>query len=352
MNSTVSLAGRKIGAGEPVFIVAEGGVNHNGDLNIALQLVEAAADAGADAIKFQTWHTELVISRSAPLADYQRRTTSETQSQYDMVARLELEPDAFRCLQRRAASRGLVFFSTPFDLPSVDLLVDLNVPLFKIPSGEINHFPLLEKVARTGRPAIVSTGMCSLGEVEAAVNCLQGAGARELVLLHCLSSYPAPMEEINLRAMQTLAYAFHMPVGLSDHTLGDGAAIAAVSLGAAVIEKHLTISRDLAGPDHQASLDPSGFRDFVSTIRLLELALGDGVKRLQPSERNVRSVARRSIVAARDLAAGTRLADDDLCMKRPGTGLESQHLHEVIGRITCRDLPTDSMLSWSDLLPA
>jgi N,N'-diacetyllegionaminate synthase len=348
----ISADRRLIGPEQPVFIIAEGGVNHNGSRDLALQLIDAAADAGADAIKFQTWKTELVVSREAPKAQYQVMTTANDASQFDMVRKLELAPHVFREISSYAAARGIMFFSTPFDLASVDLLMELEVPIFKIPSGEINHFPLLAKVARTGKPAILSTGMSTLGEVESAVNCLRAAGIRGLAILHCVSSYPTPMGDANLRAMHTLEEAFRVPVGFSDHTLGSVASIAAVALGATIIEKHLTLDRSMPGPDHQASLDPAAFKTLVGEIRLTEQALGDGVKRPQPSEMNVRAVARRSIVAARSLPAGTKLVDGDLLMKRPGTGLQSVHLPSVIGRALRNDLAEDALLTWSDLEPA
>jgi len=306
------VAGRPIGRGAPVFMVAEAGVNHNGALALALRLVDAAAEAGADAVKFQTFSTEVLVSRDAPKAGYQREATGAAESQGEMLARLELDPAAHGELQARCAERGLVFFSTPFDAASADFLERLGVPCFKLGSGEITNLPFLRHVAAKGRPVILSTGMSTLDEVAQAVAALREAGDPPLVLLHCLSAYPAPAAEMNLRAMDTLRERFGCPVGLSDHTTGIEIAVAAVARGAALVEKHLTLDKGLPGPDHRASLDPGEFTALVRAVRSVESALGDGRKRPMPAEADTRRVARKSLVAARAIRAGEPLAAADV----------------------------------------
>ena len=345
----MEIRGRKVGIGEPCFIVAEAGINHNGSLDMARQLVDVAAQAGADAVKFQTFKAEKVISVSAPKATYQLETTDAHESQLEMAKRLELPFDAFRELDNHCRQRGLLFMSTPFDEESVDFLAGLDVPVLKIPSGEITNLPFLAYVARKGKPMIVSTGMCTLEEVETAVRVLRDAGNSDMVLLHCTSSYPADPAESNLRAMETMRSTLGLPVGYSDHTPGIEVALAAVALGACVIEKHFTMDRSLPGPDHRASADPQQLSLLVRGIRDVEKALGDGRKRPMPCEMNTRVIARRSIVAARAISAGTRLAEGDLALKRPGTGLGSEHLPNVVGRVTLRPLLRDEMIDWSVL---
>ena len=306
-----------------VFVIAEAGVNHNGSLDLALQLVDAAKASGADAVKFQTFRADLLATRSAHKAAYQERTTANTESQFQMLQRLELDAAAHQRLIEHCSQIGIQFLSSPFDAQSADLLAAMNVPLFKVPSGEITNLPFLEHIASKGRPVILSTGMSTLGEVEEAVHVLKAAGATELTLLHCVTEYPAPFGQINLRAMQTLKIAFGLPVGYSDHTPGLEIAIAAVALGAEVIEKHFTLDRSLPGPDHAASLEPGELQQMVNAIRHVEVALGDGIKGPAPCELPNISVARKSLVAARDLPAGHRLVAGDLDIKRPGSGLGS-----------------------------
>jgi len=340
---------RRIGRGEPVFIVAEAGVNHNGDLALARRLVDAAAECGADAVKFQTFAVDALLTREAPKAGYQLETTGSGESQRDMLARLELGAEALAELGVRAAKGGLVFFSTPFDEASADALDALGVALFKVPSGEITNLPLLRHVAGKGRPIIVSTGMATLEEVEDAVRAIREAGDPPVALLHCLSAYPAPAGEVNLRAMDALSARFGCPVGYSDHTLGVDIAVAAVARGACIIEKHLTLDTSLPGPDHRASLAPSPFRAMVQAIRRVESALGDGVKRAMPSEIDTRRVARKSLVAARALRTGERLAAADVTSKRPGTGISPAELPRVLGLRLTRDIAADEVISWEAL---
>ena len=340
---------RRIGAGARTFVVAEAGVNHNGDVALGLALIDAAADAGADAVKFQTFRTDALVSRAAPKAGYQVETTGAGESQRDMLARLELSHEAHARLQERCAKRGVVFFSAPFDEASADALQRLGTPLIKIPSGEITNLPFLRHVARMGRPMIVSTGMSTLDEVAAAVAAIRESGDPPIALLQCVSAYPAPPADMNLRAMDTLRERFGVPVGLSDHTLGLEVALAAVARGAAVVEKHLTLDKAMRGPDHRASLDPGEMATLVRGIRTIESALGDGDKRPTASELDTRRVARKSLVAARALRAGERLTEDAVAVKRPGTGIPPAELSRAVGRRLRRDVAADEVLEWSAL---
>jgi N,N'-diacetyllegionaminate synthase len=340
---------RRIGPGAPVFIAAEAGVNHNGDPALARRLVDAAAECGADAVKFQTFRVDALVSRSAPKAGYQVETTGAGESQRDMLAGLELSLEVLAELKDRATKHGLIFFSAPFDEESADVLDALAVALFKVPSGEITNLPLLRHVAAKGRPIILSTGMADLEEVGQAVAAIRAAGDPPLAVLHCLSAYPAPVGEVNLRAMDSLASRFRCPVGFSDHTLGIEIAVAAAARGAAIIEKHLTLDKTLPGPDHRASLDPAEFGAMVRAIRAVESALGDGVKRPMPSEADTRRVARKSLVAARALKAGERIAAGDLASKRPGTGISPAELPRVLGLPLARDIAADEVIPWEAL---
>jgi len=324
-------------------------VNHNGDPALARRLVDAAAESGADAVKFQTFRVDALLTRGAPKAGYQVETTGAGESQRDMLARLELATAVLAELKDRAAKRGLTFFSAPFDEESADALDRLGVALFKVPSGEITNLPLLRHLASKGRPIILSTGMSSLNEVEQAVAAIRAAGNPPLAVLHCLSAYPAPAAEVNLRAMDALAARCGCPVGFSDHTLGIEIAVAAAARGAVIIEKHLTLDKTLPGPDHRASLDPVEFAAMVRAIRAVESALGDGTKRPMPSELDTRRVARKSLVAARALRAGARLGAGDVLIKRPGTGISPADLDKAIGRPLARDIAADEVIGWEAL---
>lgn len=331
---------------EPVYIIAEAGVNHNGSLDLAFQMISAAKKAGADAVKFQSFKADHLVSSSAPKAPYQERTAPETASQYEMIRRLELDEDAHKALQKRCAQEEIVFLSTPFDEASADLLDRLSVPLFKIPSGEITNKPLLRHIASKNKPLLLSTGMSDLSEVADAVGWIRETTKAPLTLLHCLSEYPAPAEQVNLSAMQTLRKEFDLPVGYSDHTVGIEIALASVAMGACVVEKHFTLDRSLPGPDHKASLEPTELERMVTGIRLVESALGDGVKKPAPCERANRQVARRSVVAARDLKKGHRLEAGDLLLKRPGTGIPPAALDSLFGRALKKSLLRDEVLHW------
>jgi N-acetylneuraminate synthase len=332
------------------FVIAEAGVNHNGDPALARVLVDVAVAAGADAVKFQTFRVDRLLTRGAAKAEYQQRTTGSEQSQYDMLAQLELSPGDHETLFAHCARAGIEFMSTPFDPESARFLKRLGVRRLKISSGDVTNLPLLEVAGSLGLPVILSTGMADIGEVEAAVATLRAAGVPDLALLQCVSNYPADPALTNLRAMDTLARTFGTPIGLSDHSIGLTVAIAAVARGAAYLEKHFTLDRSLPGPDHQASLLPDELRALVAAVREVESALGDGVKRPAPSELPVRDVARKSLVAARDLPAGTVLRREDLDVLRPGIGLSPAALPTVLGRRTTRAIPhhtpiTQEMLS-------
>ena len=334
--------------GERVYVIAEAGVNHNGDLDRALGMVAVAAEAGADAIKFQTFSADRLVTASAPKAAYQAAATGGG-SQRDMLRLLELSPDDHERLIAACRDHDIAFLSTPFEEQSADLLESLNVPAFKIPSGEITNLPFLRHVAAKQRPMLVSTGMADITEVAAAVETILAAGNDQFALLHCLSQYPADPAEANLRAMATMARAFGCPVGYSDHTPGATVAIAAVALGAALIEKHFTLDRNLPGPDHKTSLEPAALNSLIADIRTVGAAMGDGRKRRQASEEDTARVARKSLVAARDIPAGSRIEAGMLVARRPGTGISPAELEQVIGRTVARAIARDSLLVPSDL---
>lgn len=341
----VMVAGRPIGPGHPCFMIAEAGVNHNGDLRLARQLIDTAVQAGADAVKFQAYKAERLVTSAAPKAEYQIRATGGGESQLDMLRRLELRPETQYELRDYCRQKGILFLSTPFDEESADVLDDVAVTAFKIPSGEITNLPFLAHVAKKGRPIILSTGMATLGEVETALRAVESAGNCEMILLHCVSNYPADPADVNLRAIPTMIQAFHFPVGYSDHTLGLEVPLAAVALGACVIEKHFTLDRALPGPDQQASAEPAELAALVAGVRKVEAALGHGRKVPAASESGTAAVARKSLVAARSIRAGTSLTEDMIVIKRPGTGLPPALRTTLVGRVANRDIPADAMIS-------
>ena len=332
MVAPLDIGGRAVGRGARCFVIAEAGVNHYGSIDAACQLVDVACDARADAVKFQTFTAESLVTPDAPKAAYQLQRTSAAESQLDMLRGLELSKELHRTLFDYCGTRGILFLSTPFDEESADFLDALGVPAFKISSGELTNLPLLDHIARKHKPIILSTGMASLGEVEVAVDTIAHAGNPRLALLHCVSAYPADPCEVNLRAIKTLAEAFQLPVGYSDHTLGQDVALAAVALGASILEKHFTLSRDLPGPDHQASLEPDELTALVRAVRTIEAAFGDGRKAPVPSEASTAAVARKSLVAAADIPAGAVIAAEAIAVRRPGTGLSPAMLPHVVGR--------------------
>lgn len=328
------------------LIIAEAGVNHNGSLDLAKQLVASAAAAGADLVKFQSFITGNSISRQAPKAEYQKSTTGTDESQYEMVRKLELSRADHEELIEECRRHGIGFFSTAFDSNSFDMLIELGLNQVKIPSGELTNLPLLRYMTRLGMPVILSTGMAGLGDIEAALDVIEKAGTpRSLItLLHCTTEYPTPMEDVNLRAMISLKSAFGVEVGYSDHTSGIEIPIAAVALGATVIEKHFTLDRSLPGPDHQASLEPQELKAMVDAIRNIERALGDGIKRPSASELKNKPIARKSLVASRPIRAGEAFDADNLDSKRPGTGISPMRWDEVIGRTAPRDFAADELI--------
>ena len=328
------------------LIIAEAGVNHNGDLALARQLIDAAAVAGADLVKFQTFTADRLATRTAQKADYQNRTTTSTESQHEMLSRLELTDAMHHELIAHCATRNIDFFSTGFDIESVDLLVRHGQNHFKIPSGEITNLPYLRHIGRLGKSVILSTGMANLGEIEAAIDALEAAGTPRamLTVLHCTTEYPTPMAEVNLRAMLSIHAAFGLAVGYSDHTQGIEVAIAAVAMGATVIEKHFTLDRNLPGPDHKASLEPAELNAMVAAIRNIEVALGDGIKRPSPGEARNRPVVRKSLVASRAIKSGALFTAENITAKRPATGISPMRWDEVIGKTALRDFGPDELI--------
>ncbi|AWI79962.1 N-acetylneuraminate synthase [Parazoarcus communis] len=328
------------------LIIAEAGVNHNGDLNMARALVDAAAEAGADLVKFQTFSADRLVTTSARKADYQIKATEADESQYEMIRRLELSPAMHADLIGHCQQRGIEFFSTAFDLDSLDYLNSLGMPRIKVPSGEITNLPYLRKVGAFGKHVILSTGMSTLGEIEAAVDVLERAGTSRdrITVLHCNTEYPVPMAEVNLRAMISIREAFGVEVGFSDHTEGIEVAVAAVALGACVIEKHFTLDRSLPGPDHRASIEPQELAHLIRSIRNIELAMGDGVKRPGLRESQNIPVVRKSLVAVKQIHAGELFSAENVGVKRPGTGLNPMRWDEVIGRRSARDFSVNELI--------
>ena len=330
------------------IIIAEAGVNHNGDINLAYQLVEAAAEAGADIVKFQTFNAKLLATAKADKASYQKETTGEVETQRDMLQKLQLNREQHLQLIDHCDRIGIEFLSTAFDSASIELLSTLSTQRWKIPSGEITNLPYLRKIGSLNQPVILSTGMATLGEIESAIDVLERYGTcrDQITVLHCTTEYPAPLDEVNLHAMQTISQAFGVKVGYSDHTDGIAVPIAAVAMGATVIEKHLTLDRSMEGPDHRASLEPDQFAAMVKGIRAIERALGHCIKRPTPSEQANLPIARKSIVAARAIQAGEPFTTANLTAKRPGTGISPMHWDELIGRNASCSYAPDELIQW------
>jgi N,N'-diacetyllegionaminate synthase len=328
------------------LIIAEAGVNHNGDMLLAKQLIDIAAKAGADLVKFQTFDANRLVTLAAKKADYQKLVTDSSESQYEMLKRLELTEDQHLELIAHCEMRKIGFLSSGFDIESINLLSNLGISCFKIPSGEITNLPYLRHIGELRKKIILSTGMSTLGDIEAALNVLEYAGTprTNITLLHCTTEYPAPMVEINLRAMQSMHSAFGTAVGYSDHTKGIEVSIAAVAMGASVIEKHFTLDRNLPGPDHQASLEPGELIAMVAAIRNIELALGDGVKRLTPSESKNISIVRKSLVASREIKSGELFSSKNITTKRTGAGISPMRWDEVLGKTARRDYLLDELI--------
>ncbi|MBO6246252.1 MAG: N-acetylneuraminate synthase [Anaerovibrio sp.] len=327
-----------------ILIIAEAGVNHNGDISIAKKMVDVAKKAGVDYIKFQTFVPEKLVSRYAEKAEYQKKTTDAAESQLDMLRKLSLSENEFVSLRGYCEEVGIGFISTPFDLESIDFLEKLNMDFWKIPSGEITNLPYLEKMAKTGRKVILSTGMSDIQEIKDAVKVLEDNGTTEIVLLHCNTQYPTPYEDVNLSAMRTIVEATGKEVGYSDHTQGIEVPIAAVAMGATVIEKHFTLDKTMDGPDHKASLEPEDLIKMVSVIRHIEKAIGNGIKEPTASEKGNKAIARKSIVAACKITKGEILSEKNITTKRPGNGISPMKWYEIIGTVAPRDFDEDELI--------
>lgn len=324
-----------------VYIIAEAGVNHNGRLDLALKLCEAAKEAGVDAVKFQTWKTELIVSRNTEMADYQKKNLGNDDSQYDMLKKLELSYENFRIIKDYCDKIGIQFLSTADEAESLEFLCELGMPFIKLGSGEITNIPYLRYCAKKNLPIIISTGMCTLSDVAVAYDVLTEAGAADIAVLHCTTNYPCPMDEVNLNAMITIKEALKCKVGYSDHTMGVEVPVAAVAIGAEIIEKHFTLDRNMEGPDHKASLEPDELKDMVFKIRNIEKALGDGIKRPNTSERTICKVVLKSIVANQLISKGTILTEDMLAVKRASNGIPAKNWDMIIGTAAVKDYAAD-----------
>jgi pseudaminic acid synthase len=343
---------RPVGPGHPCYVIAEAGSNHNRDLATALRLIDVAAEAGADAVKFQTYTADGLYSRQTPGMSYleEQGLIGERESVWELIKRVEIPWEWHGELARHAAHAGITFLSTPFEEAAVDLLEEIGVPAYKIASYEVNHLPLIAHAARTGKPLLISTGMASLGDIERALDTAAAAGARDLLLMHCAVNYPPRFDDLNLRAMATLRNAFQVPIGWSDHTPGHTADVVAVALGACAVEKHYTLSRDQEGPDHPFALEPHELSAMVAAIREAESSLGSSVKRVTDAEAEMFRLGRRSLVAARDIRAGGMVTREDIAVKRPGFGIPVHDLEQVLGRHVARDVAQDHVLQWDDLV--
>jgi N,N'-diacetyllegionaminate synthase len=360
---TIKIEDRLIGAGQPVFVIAEAGVNHNGNFDLVLKLIDSAAEAGADAVKFQTFRAEQVVTSAGKMADYQKRNIGKESSQIEMIRGFELKEDWYPALIQRAKEKGIIFISTPHGgIESVDLLESYDVPAFKIGSGDLTNLPLLEHAAKLRKPMLISTGMSNLEEVKEAVETIKKAGNDQILVFHCTTDYPCAPKFVNLRAMQTFMKELGTVIGYSDHTVGYQASALAVALGASMIEKHFTLDRKMSGPDHVASTEPKEFkemvlmlkkipRDFEKALQILgmtgtaaEVFMGSPEKKPQQPELQYMSVARKSVVASRDIKAGERFSAENLAIKRPGTGMQPKHFYEIIGAVAKTDIKKDELI--------
>lgn len=350
--NNIKIDNKFIGQDQPVFIIAEAGVNHNHQLDLALKLADAAADAGANAVKFQTFRAEQVVTEAGVMADYQKKNIGKTESQLDMLRKFEFSEDWYPKVIAHCKKRGIIFLSTPQgSFASIDLLQKLGVPAFKFGSGDLTTLPILEYAAKLNKPMILSTGMASMTEVKEAVKTIKKTGNSKIIVLHCITNYPCPPEQVNLRAMQTMMKELDVLVGYSDHTLGSQVPVIAVTLGACVIEKHLTLNNNMPGPDHKASANPEVFKKMVDEVRLVETIMGSPVKKPLPGEIKLQSVVRRSIVATKDIKRGEKFSRDNIDLKRPGTGLNSRYFSKIIGKKAAANIKKDSLLTreWAGL---
>ncbi len=329
-----------------VFIIAEAGVNHNGSIELAKKLIDVASESGADAVKFQTFKAEKLVSKNAQKADYQKQTTNKTESQFDMIKKLELDLDTHKELIAYCKTKNIMFLSTPFDHDSIELLSDLGLEIFKIPSGEIINLPYLRHIGKLNKKVILSTGMADIGEIEDALDILINTGTKKenIIVLHANTMYPTPMEDVNLKAMVTIGNTFDIGFGYSDHTLGIEVDIAAVAMGACCIEKHFTLDKTMEGPDHKASLEPDELKAMVKAIRNIELALGSSVKKPSKSEMPNMQIARKSIVAKIEIKKGDKLSEENITIKRPGNGINPMRWDEIVGTIAAKDYKEDELI--------
>lgn len=327
-----------------VFIIAEAGDNHNGKLELALKLVDKAIEAGADCVKFQTFITEEVVSVYAEKAEYQKKSTEKQETQYEMIKKLQLSFDDFRSIQEYCKKKGILFLSTPFDLPSIDFLQEIDMPFWKIPSGEITNLPYLIKIAQTHKPVVLSTGMASIEEIHKALKILRNYGAGKMILLHCNTEYPTPYEDVNLNAMAAMEREFGLEVGYSDHSLGVEVPIAAAAMGAVIIEKHFTLDKSMEGPDHKASLNPEELKHMVASIRKVEMSMGDGIKQPSKSEEKNILIARKSIVARIPIKKGELFTENNLAVKRPGNGISPMKWFDIIGTVADTNYERDELI--------
>lgn len=344
----IQIGDRTVGSGQPTYVIAEAGSNHNRDLDTAFRLIDAAAEAGADAVKFQTYTAEGLYSRKTPTMSYlsDDGLVDEGQSVWELIKSVEIPWEWHDELADRCRQAGVDFLSTPFEEAAVDVLEEVGTPAYKIASYEVTHLPLIERCAKTGKPLLISTGMASLGDIERALDTATAAGAEQVLLMHCAINYPPRFEDLNLRAIETLASAFRVPIGWSDHTMGHTADVVAVTLGACAIEKHYTLSRDQEGPDHPFALEPDELTAMVTAIRETEASLGSSVKRVTDAEQEMFRLGRRSLVAARDLPAGHVMTADDIAVKRPGYGIPVHELEVVVGLQTTQAVDADDILDW------
>ena len=327
-----------------VIIIAEAGVNHNGSVSLAKKMVDAAKEAGADYVKFQTFVPQALVASYASKAEYQKAATGSDETQLQMLNKLALTKDNFKELRDYCSTVGIGFISTPFDMGSIDFLESFDMDFWKIPSGEVTNFPYLVAMAKTGRKIIMSTGMCNLSEIKDAIEVLESNGADDITLLHCNTQYPTPFDDVNLQAIKTISESTGKPVGYSDHALGIEIPIAAVAIGASVIEKHFTLDRNMGGPDHKASLTPDELKEMVTSIRNVERAMGNGIKVASKSEEANKTVARKSIVANCKIVEGEKFTEDNLTTKRPGTGISPMRWDEIIGRVSNRNYEKDELI--------
>jgi len=344
----VKIGNKFIGENQPVFIIAEAGVNHNGSLAMAKKLVDAAKAAGADAIKFQTFKSEDLVTQGAGMAKYQEKNTGKKESQLSMLKKLELKNQDFIALKKYCDKKNIMFLSTAHTKDAVDFLNPL-MPAFKIASGDLTNVPFLQAVAKNKKPMIVSTGMADMKEIQEAVATIIKAGNQKIIVLHCTTNYPCPLKEVNLKAMITLKKKFGLPVGYSDHTEGIWVSVMAAAMGATALEKHFTLDKSLPGPDHKASLEPKGLQEMVDKVREVEKILGSGIKKPTASEKNIALVARKSIVAKKDILKGQKVTGNMLTVKRPGSGIEPKYLNKIIGKYAKEDIKKESLVKWNQV---